>query len=154
MRVSRILVAPCMGPNDIRRDGPTPVRMAGLRHNPRHKCSRGPSGSELSSPAPGDDGDVPRGHRELLFIFFGLSGSTTMALLPRSHFPLLYGGRPSCTEREIAHQRVRMEGWRQRRMSSREDHSTIKGNHKTGLTLTGPRLEGLGIKPRKPVLAS
>jgi hypothetical protein len=36
-----------------------------------------------------------------------------------------------------------MEGWRQRRMSSREDHSTIKGNYKTDLTLTGLLMEGL-----------
>jgi hypothetical protein len=36
-----------------------------------------------------------------------------------------------------AHKRVRMEGWRQRRRSSMEDHSTNKGNYKTCLTLTG-----------------
>jgi hypothetical protein len=30
-------------------------------------------------------------------------------------------------------------------MSSREDHSTIKGNYKTDLTLTGLLMEGLGI---------
>jgi hypothetical protein len=29
-------------------------------------------------------------------------------------------------------------------MSSREDHSTIKGNYKTDLTLTGLLMEGLG----------
>ena len=37
-----------------------------------------------------------------------------------------------------------MEGWRQRRIGSDEDHSTIKGNYKTGLTLTGLLMEGLG----------
>jgi hypothetical protein len=45
---------------------------------------------------------------------------------------------------KLAHKRVRMEGWRQRRMSSREDHSTNKGNCKTDLTLTGLLMEGLG----------
>jgi hypothetical protein len=44
----------------------------------------------------------------------------------------------------IAHKRVRMEGWRQRRPGSQEDHSTIKGNYKTDLTLTGLLMEGLG----------
>jgi hypothetical protein len=37
-----------------------------------------------------------------------------------------------------------MEGWRQRRIGSDEDHSTIKGNYKNGLTLTGLLMEGLG----------
>jgi hypothetical protein len=37
-----------------------------------------------------------------------------------------------------------MEGWRQRRMSFIEDHSTTKGNYKTDLTLTGLLMEGLG----------
>ena len=37
-----------------------------------------------------------------------------------------------------------MEGWRQRRLSSKEDHSTYKGNYKTDLTLTGLLMEGLG----------
>jgi len=37
-----------------------------------------------------------------------------------------------------------MEGWRQRRLGSKEDHSTIKGNCKTDLTLTGLLMEGLG----------
>jgi hypothetical protein len=40
-----------------------------------------------------------------------------------------------------------MEGWRQRRKSSQEDHSTIKGNYKTDLTLTGLLMEGLGSRP-------
>jgi hypothetical protein len=31
-------------------------------------------------------------------------------------------------------------------MSSREDHSTIKGNYKTDLTLTGLLMEGLGLQ--------
>ena len=44
---------------------------------------------------------------------------------------------------KIAHQRVRMEGWRQRRLGSKEDHSTTKGNYKTDLTLTGLLMEGL-----------
>ena len=43
----------------------------------------------------------------------------------------------------IAHKRVRMEGWRQRRLGSKEDHSTTKGNYRTDLTLTG-FLMGLG----------
>ena len=43
----------------------------------------------------------------------------------------------------IAHPRVRMEGWRQRRLGSGEDHSTTKGNYKTDLTLTGLLMEGL-----------
>ena len=37
-----------------------------------------------------------------------------------------------------------MEGWRQRRIGSKEDHSTSKGNHKTDLTLTGLLMEGVG----------
>jgi len=37
-----------------------------------------------------------------------------------------------------------MEGWRQRRLGSKEDHSTSKGNYKTALTLTGLLMEGLG----------
>jgi hypothetical protein len=45
---------------------------------------------------------------------------------------------------KIAHQRVRMEGWRQGRLGSQEDHSTTKGNYKTDLTLTGLLMEGLG----------
>jgi hypothetical protein len=36
-----------------------------------------------------------------------------------------------------------MEGWRQRRLGSKEDHSTTKGNYKTDLTLTGLLMEGL-----------
>jgi hypothetical protein len=55
-------------------------------------------------------------------------------------------GRPTCTERTIAHKRVRMEGWRQRRPGSEEDCSTIEGNYKTDLTLTGLIIEGLGDK--------
>jgi hypothetical protein len=39
---------------------------------------------------------------------------------------------------------VRMEGWRQRRLGSKEDHSTTKGYYKTDLTLTGLLMEGLG----------
>jgi hypothetical protein len=35
-----------------------------------------------------------------------------------------------------------MEGWRQRRLGSKEDHSTTRGNYKTDLTLTGPLMEG------------
>jgi hypothetical protein len=46
---------------------------------------------------------------------------------------------------KIAHQTVRMEGWRQRRPGSQEDHSTTKGNYKTVLTRTGLLMEGLGI---------
>jgi hypothetical protein len=38
-----------------------------------------------------------------------------------------------------------MEGWRQRRLGSKEDHSTNKGNYKTDLTLTGLLMEGLGL---------
>jgi len=37
-----------------------------------------------------------------------------------------------------------MEGWRQRRLGSKEDHSTSKGNYKTDLTRTGLLMEGLG----------
>ena len=51
---------------------------------------------------------------------------------------------PNLHRANIAHQRVRMEGWRQRRPGSQEDHSTIKGNCKTDLTLTGLLMEGLG----------
>jgi len=36
-----------------------------------------------------------------------------------------------------------MEGWRQRRLGSKEGHSTSKGNYKTDLTLTGLLMEGL-----------
>jgi hypothetical protein len=43
-----------------------------------------------------------------------------------------------------------MEGWRQRRMGSMEDHSTTKGNYKTDLTLTGLLMEGLGPDNRWP----
>jgi hypothetical protein len=43
-----------------------------------------------------------------------------------------------------------MEGWRQRRIGSKEDHSTSKGNHKTDLTLTGLLMEGLGSVSKKP----
>jgi hypothetical protein len=41
-----------------------------------------------------------------------------------------------------------MEGWRQGRLGSKEDHSNIKGNYKTDLTLTGLLMEGLGAKQR------
>ena len=51
---------------------------------------------------------------------------------------------PNWHRAKIAHQRVRMEGWRQRRPGSKEDHSTTKGNYKTSLTLTGLLMEGLG----------
>ena len=51
---------------------------------------------------------------------------------------------PTRHRAKIAHQRVRMEGWRQGRLGSKEDHSTIKGNYKTDLTLTGLLMEGLG----------
>ncbi len=46
-----------------------------------------------------------------------------------------------------------MEGWRQGRPGSKEDHSTSKGNYKTGLTLTGLLMEGLG-KPSTPLKSS
>src|SRR6202140_5991566 len=52
---------------------------------------------------------------------------------------------PTLHRANIAHQRVRMEGWRQRRLGSKEDHSTSKGNYKTDLTLTGLLMEGLGL---------
>jgi hypothetical protein len=52
---------------------------------------------------------------------------------------------PDWHRANIAHQRVRMEGWRQRRLGSKEDHSTTKGNYKTDLTLTGLLMEGLGL---------
>ncbi len=52
--------------------------------------------------------------------------------------------RPTCTERKFAPKRVRMERWRQTRMSSLQDHSTNEGNYKTHLTLTGHLMEGLG----------
>jgi hypothetical protein len=55
---------------------------------------------------------------------------------------------PNLHRANIAHQRVRMEGWRQGRLGSREDHSTTKGNYKTDLTLTGLLMEGLGISCR------
>src|ERR1700687_967590 len=51
---------------------------------------------------------------------------------------------PNLHRANIAHKRVRMEGWRQRRLGSKEDHSTNKGNYKTDLTLTGLLMEGLG----------
>jgi hypothetical protein len=38
-----------------------------------------------------------------------------------------------------------MEGWRQRRISSEEDHSTTKGKYKTELTRTGLLMEGVGF---------
>jgi hypothetical protein len=50
---------------------------------------------------------------------------------------------PNLHRANIAHQRVRMEGWRQGRPGSEEDHSTTKGNYKTVLTLTGLLMEGL-----------
>ena len=51
---------------------------------------------------------------------------------------------PNLHRANIAHKRVRMEGWRQRRLGSKEDHSTTKGNYKTDLTLTGLLMEGFG----------
>jgi hypothetical protein len=45
-----------------------------------------------------------------------------------------------------------MEGWRQRRMKSIEDHSTNKGNCKTHLTLTGLLMEGLGTLPVRQMI--
>ena len=50
---------------------------------------------------------------------------------------------PTWHRATIAHKRVRMEGWRQGRLGSKEDHSTIKGNCKTDLTLTGLLMEGV-----------
>ena len=50
---------------------------------------------------------------------------------------------PTWHRAKIAHKRVRMEGWRQRRLGSNEDHSMTKGNYKTDLTLTGLLMEGL-----------
>jgi hypothetical protein len=47
-----------------------------------------------------------------------------------------------------------MEGWRQRRLGSKEDHSTTKGNYKTDLTLTGLLMEGLGHRLRFHLPAS
>jgi hypothetical protein len=44
-----------------------------------------------------------------------------------------------------------MEGWRQGRLGSKEDHLTTKGNYKTDLTLTGLLMEGLGLKLLQPV---
>ena len=44
-----------------------------------------------------------------------------------------------------------MEGWRQRRLGSEEDHSTKKGNYKIDLTLTGLLMEGLGNGARRVV---
>ena len=38
-----------------------------------------------------------------------------------------------------------MEGWRQKWLGSKEDHSTTKCNYKTDLTLTGLLMEGLGL---------
>jgi hypothetical protein len=49
---------------------------------------------------------------------------------------------PNLHRANIAHKRMRMEGWRQRRLGSKEDHSTTKGNYKTVLTLTGLLMEG------------
>jgi hypothetical protein len=59
---------------------------------------------------------------------------------------------PTLHRANIAHQRVRMEGWRQRRLGSKEDHSTTKGNYKTDLTLTGLLMEGpiQGSLPDRP----
>jgi hypothetical protein len=54
---------------------------------------------------------------------------------------------PTKHRAKFAHKRVRMEGWRQGRLGSEEDHSTTKGNFKTSLTLTGLLMEGRG-KPR------
>jgi len=51
---------------------------------------------------------------------------------------------PNLHRANIVHQRVRMEGWRQGRLGSKEDHSTNKGNYKTDLTLTGLLMEELG----------
>ena len=59
---------------------------------------------------------------------------------------------PNLHRANIAHQRVRMEGWRQRRPGSQEDHSTIKGNCKTDLTLTGLLMEGLGSMARHALI--
>jgi hypothetical protein len=41
-----------------------------------------------------------------------------------------------------------MEEWRQGRLSSQEDHSTIKRDHKTNLTHIGLLMEGLGLDCR------
>ncbi len=56
---------------------------------------------------------------------------------------LLKRKRPTGTERTLAHNKVRMEGWRQGRIGSEEDHSTTRGNDKAGLTRTGLLMEGL-----------
>jgi hypothetical protein len=55
---------------------------------------------------------------------------------------LLKRERPTGTERKIAQQRVRMEGWRQRRLGS-EPKNPLKKN-KILLTRTGLLMEGLG----------
>jgi len=39
----------------------------------------------------------------------------------------------------------------QRRLGSKEDHSTTKGNYKTDLTLTGLLMEGLSARLYKPL---
>src|ERR1700682_3131952 len=80
---------------------------------------------------------------------FPAQAGKTRSILREQH--LLQRERPAGTERKFAQQRVRMEGWRQRRMSSEEDHSTSKGNYKTGLTLTGLLMEGLeGVARSNP----
>src|ERR1700738_5084523 len=49
---------------------------------------------------------------------------------------------PNLHRAKIAHKRVRMEGWRQRRLGSKTRNSQ-GGRRKTDLTLTGLLMEGL-----------
>ena len=49
---------------------------------------------------------------------------------------------PNLHRAKIAQQRVRMEGWRQRRLGSNE--RPLARKNKTDLTLTGLLMEGLG----------
>jgi len=51
---------------------------------------------------------------------------------------------PTMHRAKIAHKRVRMEGWRQRRLGSKTKNSQ-GGRRKTDLTLTGLLMEGVRL---------
>jgi hypothetical protein len=56
---------------------------------------------------------------------------------------LLNREHPTGTERKIAHTRVRMEGWRQRRLGWTEKTEKLKKERYSLLTRTGLLMEGL-----------
>ena len=61
---------------------------------------------------------------------------------------LLELSTPTLQRATIAHNRLRMEGWRQRRLGSKA--RIHKRKNKTVLTLTGLLMEGVGLKWSRP----